>query len=92
MSEICGTPMRHPDDTVSPCTLPKNHQVLVEDSDHVDVHGCFAPVLVHQSTLREVRRVAAEYPDGIHSCAELQQIESGRRSCTCGRCPVGGVS
>ena len=84
---VCSTPMNHPDESVFPCTLPKGHQVQIEDSDHVDAHGCFAPVLVHQSTLREVARVAREWPDGIHSCAELQQLEPGRRPCTCGRCP-----
>lgn len=88
----CGAPMTHaagdwPAETVGHCTLPKGHQVQIEDSDHYDEHGCLAPVLVHQSTLREVAHVANEYPDGIHTCAELQQLEPGRRSCTCGRCP-----
>jgi hypothetical protein len=71
---------------ISPCTLPARHYVQIEDSDHVDRHGCFAPVLVHQATIREVAHVAAEWPDGIHTCAELQALEPGRRPCTCGRC------
>lgn len=94
----CGAPMAHPGDTpfhadgtpiIGParCTLPKGHEVQIEDSNHADGHGCFAPVLVHQATLREVARVAAEWPDGIHTCAELQRLEPGRRPCTCGRCP-----
>ena len=87
MDTICGTPMRHPDGTVFPCTLPKDHFIQVEDSPHYDAHGCSAKVLVRQATIREVVRVAAQYPDGIHTCAELQQLEPGRRSCTCGRCP-----
>lgn len=51
---LCDTPMKHADGSVMPCTLPKGHEVQVEDSDHYDAHGCSAPVLVHQSTLREV--------------------------------------
>lgn len=54
---LCGTPMRHRNGLVSPCTLPKDHFVQVEDSDHFDECGCSAPVLVHQSAIREVRRV-----------------------------------
>lgn len=97
----CGAPITHPGyimmhadgtwieagDRTTPCTLPKDHFVQIEDSNHVDGHGCFAPVLVHQSTLREVAHVACEWPDGIHTCAELQRLEPGRRPCTCGRCP-----
>jgi hypothetical protein len=95
---LCGTPMTHSGDTpfhedgtpiTEPgfCTMPEGHQVQIEDSPHGDGHGCLAPVLVHQSTLREVARVAREWPDGIHTCAELQRLEPGRRRCTCGRCP-----
>jgi hypothetical protein len=83
----CGVLLVHPDESASPCTLPAGHFIQVEDSDHVDEHGCFAPVLVRQSTLREVARVAREWPDGIHTCEELQRLEPGRRACTCGRCP-----
>lgn len=83
----CGARMAHRDGSVSRCTLPRGHNVQIEDSNHVDEHGCFAPVLVHQSTLREVARVSAEWPDAIHTCAELQRAEPGRRPCTCGRCP-----
>ena len=93
MTRICGVRMIHPVgewpvETVDHCTLPKHHEVQIEDSNHVDSHGCFAPVLIHQSTLREVRHVSREWPDGIHTCAELQQTEPGRRPCTCGRCPA----
>jgi hypothetical protein len=76
-----------PAETIGHCTLPKDHYIQIEDSGHYDEHGCHADVLVHQSTLREVEHVANEYPDGIHTCAELQRLEPGRRSCTCGRCP-----
>jgi hypothetical protein len=34
------------------CFLDRTH--LENDSDHRDKHGCTAPVLVHQSTIREV--------------------------------------
>jgi hypothetical protein len=84
----CGTRMIHPDKTAGHCILTKDHEVEVEDSDHMDEHGHRAPVLVHQSTIREATRVAAEWPDGIHTCAELQRTEPGRRPCTCGRCPT----
>ena len=87
MAELCGAPMTHPDQSVGHCTLPRRHFEQIEDSAHVDEHGCFAPVLVHQSTIREVAHVAAEWPDGIHTCEELQRTEPGRRPCTCGRCP-----
>ena len=82
----CRARMLHPDESVSLCTLPKGHEVQIEDSPHYDEHGCTAQVLVRQATLREVARVAREYPDGIHTCEELQQLEPGRRPCTCGRC------
>ena len=42
---------------------------------------------ISQETIDEVARVGREYPDGIHTCAELQRLEPGRRPCTCGRCP-----
>jgi hypothetical protein len=84
---LCGIGLIHEDQSVSPCTLPRGHQAQITDSSHWDEHGCHASVLVHQSTLDEVRRVAAEWPDGIHTCAELQRLEPGRRRCTCGRCP-----
>ena len=45
-------------------------------------------VRISQETLDEVARVAREWPDGVHTCAELQRAEPGRRPCTCGRCPV----
>jgi hypothetical protein len=35
----------------------------------------------------EIERVAREWPDGVHTCAELQRMEPGRRPCTCGSCP-----
>jgi hypothetical protein len=83
----CGTPMRHPDKSVSPCVLDKDHYITVEDSPHQDEHGHTAPVLVSQATIREVAHVSREWPDGVHTCAELQKLEPGRRPCTCGRCP-----
>ena len=85
----CGTPMVHPDESAGHCTLPKDHYIQIEDSDHYDEHGCIAPVLVHQASIREVERVGREYPDGIHTCEELQRLEPGRRVCSCGRCPAG---
>ena len=36
--------------------------------------------------IADIERVSREWPDGIHTCAELQRLEPGRRSCTCGRC------
>jgi hypothetical protein len=42
--------------------------------------------VISQSTLDEVERVGREYPDGVHTCFELQQLEPDRRPCTCGRC------
>jgi hypothetical protein len=44
-------------------------------------------LIISQSTIDEVARVSREWPDGIHTCAELQRTEPGRRPCTCGRCP-----
>jgi hypothetical protein len=63
---LCGVPMIHKDGSESPCTQPYRHFVQIEDSDHVDEHGCLAPVLVHQSTIREVQAVQRwrnEHPD-----------------------------
>lgn len=40
------------------CVLPANHQE--HDSDHRDKHGCRAPVLVSQATIREVARVSSQ--------------------------------
>lgn len=31
---------------------------------------------------------ANRYPDGVHTCAELQESEPGRRPCTCGTCRI----
>jgi hypothetical protein len=51
-------------------------------------YGAAAPApLISAATLDEVGRVAREWPDGIHTCEELQAAEPGRRPCTCGRCP-----
>jgi hypothetical protein len=83
----CGTPMTHRDESVGHCTLPRDHFVQIEDSPHYDEHGCTARVLVRQATIREVAHVSAQWPDGIHTCQELQRLEPGRRACTCGRCP-----
>jgi hypothetical protein len=41
---------------------------------------------ISQETIEEVARVGREWPDGIHTCEELQRLEPGRRPCTCGRC------
>ena len=49
-----------------------------------DAEGNF---YVSQETIDEVARVGREWPDGIHTCEELQKLEPGRRPCTCGRCP-----
>ena len=46
------------------------------------------PPRISQEILAEVARVACQWPDGIHTCAELQELEPGRRRCTCGRCDV----
>jgi hypothetical protein len=50
----CPTPMVHRDQSRARCVLPVSH--LLDDSDHQDEHGCTAPVLIHQSTIREVER------------------------------------
>lgn len=42
--------------------------------------------IISAETLAEIEKVSAEWPDGIHSCAWLQEHEPGRRPCTCGRC------
>lgn len=63
--ELCGTPMIHKDKSESRCTLPKNHYVIIEDSDHVDAHGCRATVLVHQSTIREVAEIQRLHDEGL---------------------------
>jgi hypothetical protein len=55
-------------------------------------YGAAAPApLISAATLDEVGRVAREWPDGIHTCEELQAAEPGRRPCTCGRCPSAQV-
>jgi hypothetical protein len=54
-STRCQVPMVHPDATVAWCIRHKDH--LRIDSDHLDEHGHTAPVLVSQSTIREVQRV-----------------------------------
>ncbi len=41
-----------------------------------------------EASIAEIERIGREYPDGVHTCAELQKLEPGRRPCTCGRCPV----
>jgi hypothetical protein len=56
----CQTPMQHRDSTVSLCVLPASH--LLSDSDHRDVHGCTAHVLVHQASIADAQRVAALPP------------------------------
>jgi hypothetical protein len=61
------------------------HENEFWDAHAEAVAGKIAPV-ISQSTLDEVARVGREYPDGVHTCSELQQLEPGRRPCTCGRC------
>lgn len=51
----CQVYLIHEDKSESRCVLPKAH--LLDDSDHQDEHGHHAPVLVHQSTIREVQAV-----------------------------------
>lgn len=43
--------------------------------------------MVSDEALAEIERVGREFPDGVHTCAELQRLEPGRRPCTCGGCP-----
>src|SRR6185437_16127132 len=51
----CQVHLIHEDKSESRCVLPKAH--LLDDSDHVDEHGHAAPVLVHQSTIRQVKAI-----------------------------------
>lgn len=51
----CQVHLIHEDKSESRCVLAKAH--LLDDSDHQDEHGHHAPVLVHQSTIREVQAV-----------------------------------
>ena len=51
----CQVHLIHQDRSESRCVLPKAH--LLDDSDHEDEHGHHAPVLVSQSTIREVKRI-----------------------------------
>lgn len=51
----CQVHLIHRDSSESRCVLPKKH--LLDDSDHQDEHGHHAPVLVSQSTIREVQRL-----------------------------------
>ena len=41
-----------------------------------------------EAAIADIERAGREYPDGVHTCAELQKLEPGRRPCTCGRCPA----
>lgn len=59
----CTVPMIHPDKSEAQCVLPRKH--LLDDSDHVDEHGHHAPVLVHQSTIRDVQRVQSLRDAGL---------------------------
>lgn len=52
----CLVNMVHPDKSEARCVLHKDHQE--DDTDHLDEHGHTAHVLVHQSTIREVRAVS----------------------------------
>jgi hypothetical protein len=51
----CMVRMIHEDKSEMPCVLQKSH--LLDDSDHEDAHGHHAPVLVHQSTIRQVQAI-----------------------------------
>jgi hypothetical protein len=51
----------------------------------------FEPRRRLEAAVEDIARVAREWPDGVHTCAELQKLEPGRRPCTCGRCPASGV-
>ena len=51
----CQVHLIHEDKSESRCVLAKAH--LLDDSDHQDEHGHHAPVLVSQSTIREVKRI-----------------------------------
>lgn len=57
----CHVQMIHGNGTEDRCVLGRDH--LADDLDHIDSHGCRAPVLVHQSTIEEARRVAEEARD-----------------------------
>lgn len=52
----CKVHLIHGDKRESRCVLAKTHQE--NDSDHLDVHGCRAKVLVSQATIREVAALA----------------------------------
>jgi hypothetical protein len=45
--------MVHPDETKERCVRHQDH--VLHDTDHIDVHGHRAPVLVHQSTIEQAR-------------------------------------
>lgn len=53
----CKVNMVHEDKSESRCVLDKDH--LLDATDHLDIHGHKAPVLVHQSTIRQVEAIAA---------------------------------
>ena len=59
----CQVHLIHEDKSEAQCVLPKAHRL--DDSDHVDDHGCHAPVLVHQSTIREVEAVRKAREAGL---------------------------
>lgn len=54
----CQVPMIHADKSAAQCILHKDH--VLNDSDHIDEHMHTAPVLVHQSTINEVRAVSEQ--------------------------------
>lgn len=63
-----------------PCILPKTH--LNHDSDHVDIHGHTAPVLVHQATIREVAALAEHDRQAAQAetfAALVNQVSMGLR-------------
>lgn len=59
----CPVMMEHPSGRPdSRCTLGADHKY--SDTDHLDEHGCTAPVLIHQSTIEEAGRVTAARAHG----------------------------
>lgn len=53
MSETrCLVNLIHKDKSEARCIRHPEHQR--EDTDHIDEHGCHAPVLVTQATIKEV--------------------------------------
>jgi hypothetical protein len=54
----CQVSLIHRDKSREQCQLNREH--VESDSDHVDQHGCKAPVLIRQATIRQAEVIAAE--------------------------------